>query len=142
MLLILLALLDTLPMSKTEFVDTIETTNNYEDFIVVTTEIWKGEMEWDAMQGDSLMTSGVPIGVYDYYRFFLDGVSNMILGWFTINELPMNGWEVVIANTGSQNQIHKAVPIWDKYKFFIGMRARTTGIRTVKIIIVKYRIGQ
>jgi hypothetical protein len=140
MILILLALIQPFNLTKTEFVDTIET-SDYGVFEIVTTEIWHGEIEWDATQGDSLITSAIPLGVYDYYKVFLDGIAYMAIGWYVENNLPMDGWEVVIANTNSKNKIFRAIQIWDKWNVYLGFVARTTGERTVRLTLIKYRIG-
>jgi len=140
MILILLALIQSFNLTKIEFVDTIET-SDYGEFEIVTTEIWYGEIEWDAEQGDSLITSAIPLGVYDYYKIYMDGIANMAIGWYVENNLPMDGWEAIITNTGSTNQIFRAVQVWNKWKFYIGFVAKTTEERTVKLTIIKYRIG-
>jgi hypothetical protein len=140
MILILLALIQPFNLTKTEFVDTIET-SDYGIFEIVITEIWQGEIVWDAEQGDSLITSAITLGVYDYYKLYMDGIANMAIGWYVENNLPMDGWEAITTNTGSTNQIFRAVQIWDKWNVYLGFVARTTGERTVKLTLIKYRIG-
>jgi len=114
-------------------------TSEYGIFEVVTTEIWEGTIVWDAQQGDSLITSPIPLGVYDYYRVYLDGIANMAIGWYVINDMPTEDWEVAVANTGETNQIFRAFKPWNKYKLKVGFKARTTEERTVKFCLVKYR---
>jgi len=140
MILILLALIQPFNLTKTEFVDTIEI-SDYGAFGIVTTEIWHGEIEWDAAQGDSLITSAIPLGVYDYYKVYMDGIANMAIGCYYENTMPMNDWEVIIANTNSKNRIFRAVQPWEKWKVYLGFVARTTGLRIVRLTIIKYRIG-
>jgi len=140
MILILLALIQPFNLTKMEFLDTIET-SDYGTFEIVTTEIWHGTIEWNAEQGDSLVTSAISLGVYDCYKVYMDGIANMAIGWYVENNLPMNSWEVVIANTNSNNQIFRAIQIWNKWKVYLGFVAKTTGERTVRLTLIKYRIG-
>jgi hypothetical protein len=143
MILILLALIQPFNLTKTEFLDTIAVYKDYAngEFVIVTTEIWNGTIEWDAAQGDSLITSAISLGVYDYYNVCMDGIANMAIGCYYENTMPMNDWEVIIANTNSTNRIFRTVQPWEKWKAYLGFVARTTGLRIVKLTIVKYRIG-
>lgn len=141
MILILLALSDTLYMTKTE-IQEISTVFNNDTFKIATFEMWEGEKEWNAEQGDSLITSGISLGVYDYYQLDMNGISDMIVGWYIdTSKLPINEWDVAISNTGSKDRIFKSVKVWDKQELFIGFRARTTENRTVKVTITRLRLG-
>lgn len=138
MILILLAFM-TLNLEKTEFVDTIET-SDYGTYAVVTSEYWYGKIEWDATQGDTLITSAIPLGIFDDYKLYLDGIAYMAIGWYVENNMPMNNWAVITANTNSTNKAFRVVHPWNKWDAYLGFVARTTELRTVRILIAKHRI--
>lgn len=138
MILILLAF-TTLNLEKTEFVDTIES-SSYGTYAVVTTEYWYGKIEWDAVQGDTLITSAISLGVFDDYKLYLDGIAYMAIGWYVENNMPMDDWAVITANTNSTNRAFRVVHPWDRWNGYLGFVARTTELRTMRVLIAKHRI--
>lgn len=138
MILIVLAF-TALNLTKTEFADTVEC-SSFGCFEVIQTQIYKGEIEWDATQGDSLITSEIPIESWDYNKIYMQNIENLAIGYFVINDLPINDWEVVIPNTGSNNQLFNTFQPLNKLKMRIGFRANATGMRTVQIWVIRYNI--
>ena len=101
--------------------------------------IYSLSYEWDAEQGDSLITSGIPFGNNTNFKVYIKGAENLIVAWYVKNDLPINEWSVVIPNTGNTHKLYRTFNPMNKFKFFIGLRARTTELRTIKIWVVKYR---
>lgn len=97
------------------------------------------DYEWDAEQGDSLITSGIPFGNNTDFKVYIKNAEDLIVGWYVENNLPIDEWEIAILNTGNTNKLYRTFNPMNRFKFFIGLRARTTAMRHIKIWVMKYR---
>ena len=113
--------------------------DNFQTINCLSPMIYSLSCEWDAAQGDSLITSGIPFGNNTDFKVYIKGAENLIIAWYVENDLPIGEWEVVIPNTGNTHKLYRTFNPMNKFKFFIGLRARTTELRTIKIWVVKYR---
>jgi len=113
--------------------------DNFQTIKCLSPMIYSLSYEWDAEQGDSLITSEIPFGNNTDFKVYIKGAENLIVAWYVENSLPIGEWEVVIPNTGDTHKLYRTFNPMNKFKFFIGLRARTTELRTIKIWVVKYR---